>query len=209
MTIQAIYENGVFKPIEEVSLPDGSKVEFEPRVIEEARTREESLQAYLKWLHGRTPEEIEETRRRAYALSPPTTPLPPGKTLSDMVEGKWPGGETDEQVHEALERTIHAIYEDGVFKPKEAVSLPDGAEVKFDPQLVETPAREETALEREIRWLTSRTPEEIEAARQRIRAKARLGRPLSAGKTLSDVVQGAWPGDETDEEIREILERLS
>lgn len=105
--------------------------------------------------------------------------------------------------------TIRAIYEGGVFKPKEAVSLPEGSEVKFDPQLVETPPREETALERELRWLTSRTPEEIEAARQRIRAKARLGRPLPAGKTLSDVVQGTWPGDETDEEIREILERLS
>jgi hypothetical protein len=102
---------------------------------------------------------------------------------------------------------IRAIYEGGVFKPKEAVSLPEGSEVKFgqwpdrrdtaildkcicqrspldfrlenlgveiapsincplvvplirplpkfDPQLVEAPPREETALEREIRWLTS------------------------------------------------------
>lgn len=104
MKIRAIFEDGLFRPIEELSLPNGAEVEFEPRVVEEARTREESLPEYLKWLHGRTPEEIEETRRQVCAISSPTTPLPPGKTFSDMVEGKWPGDETDEQVHAALER---------------------------------------------------------------------------------------------------------
>lgn len=32
-TIQAIYENGVFKPLERVDLPERCEVEFEPRVI--------------------------------------------------------------------------------------------------------------------------------------------------------------------------------
>ena len=30
-------------------------------------------------------------------------PLPPGKTLEDMIAGKWPGNETDEQINTALE----------------------------------------------------------------------------------------------------------
>jgi predicted DNA-binding antitoxin AbrB/MazE fold protein len=32
-TIHAIYENGVFKPTEPVSLPESCKVEFELRVV--------------------------------------------------------------------------------------------------------------------------------------------------------------------------------
>lgn len=33
--IQAIFENGVFRPIEPVKLPEGSKVELQPRLISE------------------------------------------------------------------------------------------------------------------------------------------------------------------------------
>lgn len=32
-TIHAVYENGVFRPIEKVELPDHCEVEFEPRII--------------------------------------------------------------------------------------------------------------------------------------------------------------------------------
>ena len=35
-TVHAIYENGVFRPVEPVDLPDKTPVEFEPRVIPEA-----------------------------------------------------------------------------------------------------------------------------------------------------------------------------
>ncbi len=35
--------------------------------------------------------------------------------------------------------TIHAVYEDGVFKPKGPVALPDACEVEFEPRVV-TPA---------------------------------------------------------------------
>ena len=35
MTIRAIYENGVFKPVGDVDLPDKASVEFEPRVVVE------------------------------------------------------------------------------------------------------------------------------------------------------------------------------
>jgi predicted DNA-binding antitoxin AbrB/MazE fold protein len=33
-TIQAVFENGVFRPISKVALPEKAKVEFEPRVLE-------------------------------------------------------------------------------------------------------------------------------------------------------------------------------
>ena len=33
MTVRAIFENGVFRPLEPVSLPEHSAVEFEPRPI--------------------------------------------------------------------------------------------------------------------------------------------------------------------------------
>ena len=57
--------------------------------------------------------------------------------------------------------------------------------------------------------LTNRTPEEIDAARARIFAHSRPPRPLPAGKTLQDVLSGQWPGDETDEEVYEVLRKLS
>lgn len=103
--------------------------------------------------------------------------------------------------------TIQAIYQDGVFKPKEPVSLPEGCEVTVEPTV--PPPAEETPLEREIRWLTSRTPEEIMKAREELLKASRPARPLPPGKTLSDMVEGKWPGDETDDQIREALERLS
>jgi hypothetical protein len=60
-----------------------------------------------------------------------------------------------------------------------------------------------------IRRFLNRTPEEIQAARERILANSQPPRPLPEGKTLEDVVCGTWPGDETDEEILDMLERLS
>ncbi len=63
--------------------------------------------------------------------------------------------------------------------------------------------------ERVADWLANRTPEEIEQTRRRLDAASRPPRPLPEGKTLSDMFCGTWPGDETDEEIAEALERLS
>jgi predicted DNA-binding antitoxin AbrB/MazE fold protein len=105
--------------------------------------------------------------------------------------------------------TVHAIFQDGVFKPTQPVELAEGTVVTFDPIPNGEVKREETALEQAIRELTSRTPEEILADRERLLAKARPGRPLPPGKTLADVVEGQWPGDETDEEIRIAMEKLS
>jgi len=98
--------------------------------------------------------------------------------------------------------TIQAIYQNGVFKPKEPVSLPEGFEVS-----VET--GEPSPLDLAARRLTGRAPEQIAADRDRILALSSPPRPLPPGKTLADVVVGQWPGDETDEQIRDALERLS
>lgn len=33
-TVHAVFENGVFRPLEQIQLPNGANVEFEPRVIQ-------------------------------------------------------------------------------------------------------------------------------------------------------------------------------
>lgn len=68
---------------------------------------------------------------------------------------------------------------------------------------------EPDALALAIRRMSSRTPEQVMADRERVLALSPAPRPLPAGKTLADVVGGTWPGDETDEAIYEMLERLS
>ena len=79
-------------------------------------------------------------------------------------------------------------------------------------ELVERDTREDAepdALELAIKRWTSRTPEQILADREEVLKTSRKGHPSPEGKTLTDVVVGTWPGDETDEEIREMLEKLS
>ena len=36
--------------------------------------------------------------------------------------------------------TVHAVFENGVFRPKEPVVLPEASEVAFEPRLVSPPA---------------------------------------------------------------------
>lgn len=51
---------------------------------------------------SRTPDDIAAARARVLAASPVPRALPDGKTLADVVMGKWPGDETDEQIVSAL-----------------------------------------------------------------------------------------------------------
>jgi hypothetical protein len=57
----------------------------------------------LQRARERTPEQLQADRADVLAGVRKGTPLPPGKTLDDMVRGKWPGDETDEQIRSALE----------------------------------------------------------------------------------------------------------
>jgi hypothetical protein len=74
---------------------------------------------------------------------------------------------------------------------------------------VEAEGAEPDALTAAVNALINRTPEQKLADRAAVMKTARLGRPLPEGKTFFEVVQGTWPGDETDEQIFEALERLS
>ncbi len=65
------------------------------------------------------------------------------------------------------------------------------------------------ALTRAVLAMTSRTPEQINAAQEKAEELIKPGRPLPPGMTIFDVVAGKWPGDETDQEIAQALERLS
>jgi hypothetical protein len=69
--------------------------------------------------------------------------------------------------------------------------------------------QEAESLAEAISRITSRSPEKIAAARERILAMTPEPRPLPADKTIFDVVMGKWPGRETDEEIDTALEQLS
>lgn len=79
----------------------------------------------------------------------------------------------------------------------------------------ETPATEPAAppavdpLTEAIARLKNRTPEQVAADRDRLLALSPPPRPLPPGKTWIDMVVGQWPGDETDEQVREALEKLS
>ncbi len=53
---------------------------------------------------SRTPEEILAEREKILTASRKPAEVPEGKTLADMVVGKWPGDETDEVIFEALRK---------------------------------------------------------------------------------------------------------
>jgi hypothetical protein len=64
----------------------------------------DTLAQGVAWLTHRTAEEVHTARQRILAASPPPRELPAGKTVLDLVEGKWPGAETDAKIRDALDR---------------------------------------------------------------------------------------------------------
>jgi predicted DNA-binding antitoxin AbrB/MazE fold protein len=48
--IQAVYENGVFRPTDHVDLPENAVVEFEPRLVDPKPTVDPSLAAVYEIL---------------------------------------------------------------------------------------------------------------------------------------------------------------
>ena len=69
----------------------------------------------------------------------------------------------------------------------------------------ESPSLLQAAVER----IHSRTSEEVARDRARILSLTPPPRELPADKTFDEIVAGAWPGDESDEEVHESLRRLS
>src|SRR5215510_2352056 len=64
----------------------------------------EALARAVAAMINRTPEQIEAAQELALKEFQSERELPPGKTIFDVVCGKWPGNETDEEVYEALKR---------------------------------------------------------------------------------------------------------
>jgi hypothetical protein len=60
-----------------------------------------------------------------------------------------------------------------------------------------------------LEWLTHRGTDEVRAARERILGASPTPREVPAGQSVLDVVEGKWPGTETDAEIRDALGRIS
>lgn len=91
--------------MEELGLHPGDtvQVQIEPanKVMEPAEPTALDLAVYE--MTHRTPEQIAQAQARALEMYKPRRVVPPGKTLADMVSGKWPGDETDEQIDAALE----------------------------------------------------------------------------------------------------------
>ncbi len=69
--------------------------------------------------------------------------------------------------------------------------------------------REFQTYEEALARATTRSTNEIVEARVRLLQASPPPRELPEGKTLEDVVLGQWPGNETDEQILEVLEKLS
>jgi hypothetical protein len=80
-------------------------------------------------------------------------------------------------------------------------------------QLAEKEASGGTAtldmLNQGLEWLRRRSAEEVLAARARILGGSAAPHDVPAGKTVLDVMEGSWPGSETDAEIRDALDRIS
>lgn len=71
--------------------------------LDEAPVERDYLAEALRKATDRTPEQMLADRAEVLAKSRKAKPLPPGKTLRDVVVGQWPGDETDEQIRAALE----------------------------------------------------------------------------------------------------------
>ena len=92
--------------VEELGLHPGDavhvRIESAPEQKAEAQAKPSALDRAVYKMTHRTPEQIAQAQVRAMEMYKPRRAVPPGKTLADMVSGKWPGDETDEQINAAL-----------------------------------------------------------------------------------------------------------
>ena len=66
-------------------------------------TMSDALREAVAKMMNRTPEERAAAQAYALATYKPRRLPPPGMTIFDVISGKWPGDETDEQIEAALE----------------------------------------------------------------------------------------------------------
>lgn len=87
-----------------LALPDSQKYRMTLVSEEPDEDGAASLEEVMTRMANRTPEEIATLRERLLAATPPPKDLPSGKSIFDVVMGKWQGNETDEQIFAALEK---------------------------------------------------------------------------------------------------------
>lgn len=105
--LDVIYRSGALFPLIPLKgISEGERMSIiihTAPVVEEAEDSGALDRAVAKMI-SRTPQEIEATRARLFSEMEPPRALPPGKTLEDIISGKWPGEESDEEVLQALEK---------------------------------------------------------------------------------------------------------
>ena len=52
-TIHAVYEEGVFRPLEKVELPERTEVEFEPKIVGEGQPKYGSMKGIIEVMSRR------------------------------------------------------------------------------------------------------------------------------------------------------------
>jgi antitoxin component of MazEF toxin-antitoxin module len=88
----------------ELDLHPGDEVHVQIEATKENNRVPETtvLERAVYAMTHRTPAQIAAAQAHAMEAYQPVRTVPPGKTLADMVSGKWPGDETDEQILAAL-----------------------------------------------------------------------------------------------------------
>lgn len=66
-------------------------------------TEESALDRAVAAMTNRTPEQIAEAQARAIQSYAPKRLPPPGVSVFEVIAGKWPGDETDEEIKAALD----------------------------------------------------------------------------------------------------------
>jgi hypothetical protein len=62
-----------------------------------------ALARAISQIRNRSQAEHDENQRRVLAGARQACPVPHGKSLTDIVVGKWPGTETDQEISQILE----------------------------------------------------------------------------------------------------------
>lgn len=83
-------------------LPD-VRLHVEIQQIKAEANQKSFQEQEIERITNRSPEELRANWEHILSVSPPPRPLPPGKTLADVLAGQWPGDETDEEILAALE----------------------------------------------------------------------------------------------------------
>jgi hypothetical protein len=111
--LDLIYKSGAFVPLTPLQgIFEGDRVSINVNLLniiratptEEEAEDPDALNRAMAKMMNRTPEEREAARARLLQHSRAPRAIPEGQNLNDVVYGKWPGDETEEEILAALEK---------------------------------------------------------------------------------------------------------